>query len=142
MVRERDLAVEAESPQRLLGGELVRRVRVRVEKRDRDRVDALLGERRERSRARLERSIGTWIAPSARTRSVIVAPQAARDERRGRLPEQVVRIVAVAAADLEHVAEAAGREQADDGAAALEQRVQPDRRAVQEERRAPRRARG
>ena len=45
-------------------------------------------------------------------------PQPARDERRRMLPEEVVRVVPVAAADLEDVAEPAGREQPDDGAGA------------------------
>src|SRR4051812_11463175 len=48
------------------------------------------------------------------------------------MPEQVVRITAVAPAHLDDVAEAARAEEADQRPAVLEQRVQADRRAVQE----------
>ena len=48
-------------------------------------------------------------------------------------PEEVVWVGAVASGDLEHVPEAACGKQADDGARAGEQRVQPNGRAVEEE---------
>ena len=46
------------------------------------------------------------MVPSARTRSATGQAQVARDERLGGAPEQVVGVVAVAAAQLEDVAEA------------------------------------
>jgi hypothetical protein len=59
-------------------------------------------------------------------------PQVTFDHRRRCPPEQVVRVGAVSAAHLEHVAEAVRAQQADQRTAALEQRIQADRRAVQE----------
>ena len=58
--------------------------------------------------------------------------QPSGDERRRLVPEEVVGIAAVAASDLEDVAEAACAEQADDGARAGEERVEADGRAVEE----------
>jgi len=48
------------------------------------------------------------------------------------LPEQVVRVVTIPTADFEDVAKAPRREQPDDCAAAGQERVQPDGRAVKE----------
>jgi hypothetical protein len=58
--------------------------------------------------------------------------KAARDERLGGRPQVVHELLAITAPDLQHVAEALGGEHADDGALALEQGVDADRRAVQE----------
>ena len=58
---------------------------------------------------------------------------AARHERRRPPVEHVVHPEEVAAADLEHVAEALGRDEAGPGALALEERVDADGRAVDDE---------
>ena len=61
-----------------------------------------------------------------------LAPQPPRHERCRRLPEEVVDVGAVAAPDLQHVAEPRGRDQPDPGALLLEDRVDGDRAAVDE----------
>ena len=133
LVGERDLAREPEPAELVGNGDLVRTVRVGVQQRDRDRVDPIGLEDRERrgDAGEVDRPVDR---PIGQHPLVDGRAQAARDERRRRPPEQVVRVVPIAAPDLEHVAEAAGRDQTDAGAAPLEQRVQSDRRAVQEER--------
>ena len=85
-----------------------RRVGVGVHERDRHRVDAL-GSRTPRPprRRRLGVERRGDSAPSARIRPPTGSRRWRGDERRRRAPEQVVRVVAVAAAHLEHVAEAA-----------------------------------
>ena len=131
LVRERDLAFEAELPQRRFGGELVRGIRVRMQERNGHAGDAVLLEDRDRflDRVLLERRVhaAVGIHPLGHRNAPV-----ARHERRRMLPEQVVRIVAVAAAHLEDVAEALRREQADDGARPRQERVEPDGRAVEE----------
>jgi hypothetical protein len=54
----------------------------------------------------------------------------ARDQRRRRRPEEVVDVGAVAAADLQHVAEPGRRDQPGAGALLLEDRVDGERAAV------------
>ena len=58
--------------------------------------------------------------------------QPPRHERLGLAADEVVHVGPVAAADLEHVAEAARRDERGPGAGALGQRVDDDRRAVDE----------
>ena len=93
-------------------GELVRAVRVGVEQRDRDRVDALGLEDRERlARRPRGRSARGSRRRRARARRRSRAGGAGRAAPAA-VPEEVVGIVAVAAPHLEHVAEAARRDQA------------------------------
>ena len=130
-MRERDLAIEAELAKRLLRRELVRRVGVGVQIRDGDGRHALLAEDLERLRdvvldeGAVHDAVGAYALGDRQT-------QPARNERRGRLPEEAVGIAAIAASHLEHVAEAACREQADGGTGTREERVQPGGHAVEE----------
>ena len=131
LVRKRDRPVESFLTQRALGGELVRRVAVGVHERDRDRRHAFGSKRLERlshivfidwceDLAGCEHPLGYW------------EPEPARHERGWVLPEEVIWVVAIAAAHLEDVSEPRGREQPDDCAFALQKCVQADSRAVQE----------
>ena len=122
------------APQLPLDRDLVGAIRVRVEQCDRDGIDSALGERRERlGQAReVDRQVDLAVCEHALGDG---GTQVAGNERRRRLPEEVVGVVAIAAAHLEHIAEAAGRDQPDGGTAPLEQRIQADGGAVQEERR-------
>jgi hypothetical protein len=131
-VRERDRSLEAELAQQLLGEQLVGRVRVGVQEGDGDRLDAVLAQRLERPGDVLADQLGLDRAVGHQPLGDGV-DAAARHQRRRVAGEDVVEVVAVGAADLEHVAEAARRQQPHHGAAPLEQRVEADRGAVDEE---------
>jgi hypothetical protein len=130
-VRDRDLTFEAAVAQHLDGRQLVRRVGIGVQERDGDAGDPFGREDlcggahvfeldRDVHRPVEEQALGDRD------------PQAPGHKRRRVLPEQVVRIVAVAAPDLEDVTEAPGGKQPDHGARPGQQRIEPDRRSVQE----------
>ena len=110
---------------------LVLRVREREEKADRDRLDSSAGEgmRCSLDVARLERleHLTLRADPAAR-----LAAQLARHQRVGFRAPQVVESRALLRPDLDDVAEAGGREQADARGTALDERVRGDRRAVHE----------
>ena len=101
---------------------LVLRVREREEKADRDRLDSSAGEgmRCSLDVARLERleHLTLRADPAAR-----LAAQLARHQRVGLRAPQVVESRALLRPDLEDVAEAGGREQADARGTALDERV-------------------
>ena len=133
-VRERDVAVEAGLAQQPLGLQLVRRVGVGVHEGDGDASTPCSREQRAAAAARRPASSGACSTPSARMRPRDREPQVARrpaapaacQNRSYGSPRSPRR-------DLEHVAEArACTSRPTDRAAALEQRVQADRRAVQE----------
>jgi hypothetical protein len=111
----------------------VRAVEEAVEQADRDRFDALVGERLGRRIDILEPKGGQLLtvrtdAPAHR-QSQVARRQDLR-ERRAMVPL----VLADAAADLERVSETLGRQHADPGALLLEDRVGGDGRAVHEQR--------
>ena len=110
---------------------LVRRVRVRVQQADRDRLDALGPEVVEdrRQLAQVERRA---LGAGGRQPAADLAAQVARHERRRLLVEQVEEVGPVAARDLQAVAEPRRRDQAGRDALALGQRVDDHGRAVRE----------
>ena len=99
---------------------------VGVQQAHRDRVDAV-GKRRARAP-----SNGSISPPRASSRPADLEAQRARHERRGPVDERVVQRRADLARDLDHVGEAARRDERDARAAPLEERVGRDRRAVRE----------
>ena len=113
---------------------LVRRIEEREQEADRDRLDARRRPAR-RPRARpSSRRAATSTSPVGRhALRHLLAQRAGREEhRRLGLEDEVVHLVPHLAADLEHVLEALGREQADLRALALEHGVGGDRGAVHE----------
>ena len=132
-VRERDLALEAELSQRRFRGELVRRIRVGVhERRPRRRSTPSAWKTSSAARDVVLHDRRPDLAVRAASRSVTGKRSRRGRAARGWCQKRSYGIAAVAASDLEHVAEAACREQADDGARAGEERVEADGRAVQE----------
>ena len=116
-----------------LGAGLVRGVAIAVQEQDRDGLDAELL-RSACPRATISSSSsGDAIEPSARMRSFDLEAQRALDQRPVLLEEKIVRIRPVDASDLVDVAKALCRDERRLGAGALEQRVDGDGRAVQEE---------
>ena len=115
-----------------LGARLVRGVGVAVDEQDRAGLDAALLELdAERGDLRLvERLLDLAVREHA---LVDLEPQRALDQRHVLLEEQVVGVRPVDAADLVDVAEAVGDQQRGLGAGALQDRVDRDRRAVQEQ---------
>ena len=110
-------------------GALVLRMRVRVQEADRDRLDTLLsaGVCDRIELGHVERSEDGAVAVDA-----LAHLEAEPSGHEGlRLPaDEVVHVRSVPAADLEDVAEAAGRHERGAGALALRQRVDDDRRPV------------
>ena len=110
---------------------LVRRVRVRVQEADRDRLHAVRGE-----------DVGLAVdgvqvepredRPSAASRSGHLAAEVPRHEWLRPTVRRVVDLGPVAPADREHVPEAGGREQADSRAALLQHGVDGDGRPVEQ----------
>ena len=76
---------------------------------------------------------GVRTSPEPSTRSVNLEAQLTRNERRLAMEAQIERLGAVAAADLQQVAEALGRQQRGLGADALQQRVDDQRGAMLDE---------
>src|SRR5262249_25024430 len=105
---------------------------VGIDEADRDRVHAFLAERRQRLQhvGLVERVVYDAVCADALGDR---QPKPARHEWPRGGWKEVVGIGAVAPSDLERIAEAARGEQADDGAPALENRVEADRRSVQEQ---------
>ena len=130
LARERDAARPERLAQRLADPPLVLRVQEREEQADRDRLDPRRahGLDRRRERPLVERHDDA-VGPHPLAHG---EPQLARDERRRAVRRQVVERGPVLAADLDHVAEALGRDERGAGAAPLEQRVRRDRRPVRE----------
>ena len=118
----------------LLGGErgqppLVDGIQVGVEQADRERRDAAGGQRPDGPAGvgLVERRAHAAVGEHPLGH---LADEAARDQRGRLLDLQVVDLVALLAADDQHVAEAAGREQADAGRLALDDDVGAERGAV------------
>src|SRR5262245_56200147 len=132
LVRGRDVGVREAALEEPLRCELVRGIAVAVKEEDRDRVDALRGDDLARA---LELGLGERPQHLARARHPLVDLEAERalDERHVLAEEEVVCLRAVDAPDLVDVAEAAGRDERSPSAVPLEERVDRDRRAVEEE---------
>ena len=132
--RERDVQARQLLEQDLARPPLVRRVHVRVDEADRDRLD-LARPQLARRTARTESS-SSGVDHVARVVDALVdlEPVPARDERRRRVPQDVVELGAVGAADLEHVAEAARRDERRVRAVARDDGVRRHGRAVEERR--------
>ena len=132
LVRRRDEHAGMALAQKLLGARLVRAVGVAVEEHDRDGFDAelveLVAERGEPAS-----SSGVTTSPSASTRSLHLEAQRPLDQRHVLLEIQIVGVGPVDAADLVDVAEALGGHQRGLGAGALQDGVDGDGRAVQEQ---------
>jgi hypothetical protein len=111
---------------------LVSRIAVGVEEQHRDRLDALAAQlaRQLAHRGLVERLVRAAVGAQPLGH---LEAQRALHERRVLVEEQVVRVRPVDAADLVDVAEALGDEERRPGPVALEQRVDRDRRAVQEQ---------
>ena len=128
---DRDVRAGQEVEEAIARGALVLGVGVGVQEADGDRLDALraagvgdgveLGE--------LERDEDVAVAVDALAH---LEAQPSRHERLGLAADEVVHVGPVSAADLEHVAEAARRDERRQGAGALGERVDDDRRAVDE----------
>ena len=108
---------------------LVGTARVRVEKRDRDRLDALAGQEADGlpDAGRVQRR---QDLPARAEALDHLAPPAARDQRRRALEVDVVEPREAEAPDLEEVAEPCGREEPRPRPAPLEDGVRRDGRAV------------
>ena len=123
--------------QDLLGARLVRAVGVAVDEHDGDRFDAERLELVARARRDPPRRAAISTSPSARTRSLHLEAQRPLDQRLVLLEIQIVGVGPVDAADLVDVAEALGGDQRGLGAGALQDGVDGDGRAVQEQRGGP-----
>ena len=130
-VRQRHVATESGGTQLLERLELVGGIGVRVQEHDRDGVDAVARELRGDLPNVLTHKGGHDRAAGAHPLAHL-EPQPARDERRRCLPEEVVGLGAVSATNLEHIAEPARRQQRHAAGVGLQQRVEPDGRAVHE----------
>ena len=110
-------------------GALVGGIPVRMQEAHGDGVHAVGGEaaRLGGDRVEVERDEGVAVAVHALGH---LQPAAARHQRLGILQEQVVDVVALLGAHLQDVAEALGGDEAEAGAAPLDQRVGHQRRAV------------
>ena len=132
LVRERDRNVGqrfAQPPREL---ELVRRVEVREQERDRDAVD-LLSRRCSISRSTSSSSTGRSSIAVGVDAAVDLEAVVPRGERPWLLPRrEAVEIAAIRVLDEDHVAEAAVRDEGDPRASSLDQRVRGHRRAVDE----------
>ena len=129
-VRHRNLAFEPGGAELLLRRQLVRRVGVGIQEGDGDAGYALRLEGRDSLAHILFLDGNVYFAIGADALAHRQA-QAPRHQRRRRLPEKVVHLVAVTTADFQNIAEPLGREKADNGALALQKGVQPHRRAMQ-----------
>ena len=110
-------------------GALVRGIGVGVQEADGEAFDALLhqvGDLGQRG-IDVERDLDRAVL---RQPLLGLAPPRPRHQGLGHLDEEVVELVLALAADLQHVAEARGREQAGLGALALDQRVGEERRGM------------
>ena len=141
-MRERDRPGESRLAQERRRLQLVRRVRMRVQEHDRHALDAFVGERRGSlaHAVPIERHADASVGKDALTDA---QPQRSCHEWLRRLEQVVPHVIAVLvdpqqSANLEHVAKALGREQADAGALAFQQRIEADRGPVQEVARARR----
>ena len=117
------------SPDELLDGELMRRVGVRVQQADRDRLDLFREQLVDYTLgiARIERALHLARRVDALVEHLA---QIALDQRRRLGPADVVHARHAQRADLEHVAEAPRGDQPGSGALVLEDRVRGDGRAV------------
>ena len=109
---------------------LVRRVQVRVQQADGDRLDVGLAQPRGERAAPRPRRARCSTSPSARHPLGDLEAEAPRDERRRLRPEVVVEVRHAHPPQLEHVAEALGRDERRPRAAALEHGVRGDGRPV------------
>ena len=111
------------------GTPLVRRVAIGVQEADGDRLHAVGDERAGRARDRLLVERGDDRAVARHALGNLEAA-AARNERGREGKEQVIDVVALLDAQLEHVAHAHGGEQAERRAAPFDQRIGDERRSV------------
>ena len=130
-VRQGHLADKAGIAQNLFDLQLVRGIGIGIDEGHRHARDPLLAEGFDRipevagGKGRQDMSIG----PDAFTHR---QTQPARNERRGRFPEQIVHFVAITAPDFKDVPKSFRGKQTDDLSSALQERIQSDRRSVQE----------
>src|SRR5690606_3958547 len=116
--------------ERLGDGALVRIVRVAVQQADRNRfrVPQLLAKGGEGGRGERLELVAALVEATIDPDAVLT-----RHEWRGTRAVKCVELRSVLSPDLDHVLEAAVRDQHDAGAAALEQRVRRDRRSVNQQ---------
>ena len=131
-MRERNLAFKSDRAQNCLGLKLMRRVGIRVHEGDGDgtHVFGIKNTRRHFDIGALERIVDAAVGEDSAADG---EAQPAGHQRRRLAPEQIVHVVAAAAPDFEYVAEAIRREEADHCSLSLQERVQSDSRAVEEE---------
>ena len=110
-------------------------VAIGVEERDRHRLDVEPGDRLRQPVDLLRLRLGQHLAPAVHP-LVHLEAQRAGDQRRGAAELDVERVGAVAARELQRVAEALGRHQRRLRAGALQKRVDDQRRAVLDQQRA------
>ena len=110
-------------------------VAIGVEERDRHRLHVQPGDRLRQPVDLLRLRLGQHLAPAVHP-LVHLEAQRAGDQRRGAAELDVERVGAVAARELERVAESLRRDQRRPGAGALQQRVDDQRRAVLDQQRA------
>ena len=125
------MRVGQELEEAIARGALVLGVGVGVQEADGDRLDALraagLGDGVELGELEWDEDVAVAVDTLAHLEA-----QPSRHERLGLAADEVVHVGPVSAADLEHVAEAARGDERGQGALALGQRVDDDRRAVDE----------
>ena len=128
---DRDVRVGQELEEAIARGALVLGVGVGVQEADGDRLDALcaagLGDGVELGELEWDEDVAVAVDTL-----VHLEAQPSRHERLGLAADEVVHVGPVAAADLEHVAEAARGDERGQGTGALGERVDDDRRAVDE----------
>jgi hypothetical protein len=128
-VRRRDGDARELTGHDLGGALLVGRIAIREQEDDRDRLDAVGGELARGGAHRLLVQRRQHLARRGQAPGNFAAA-AARHERRGAAVQHVVHPQEIAAADLQDVAEPLGGHEAGRGALALQERVDPDGRAV------------